>query len=201
MPENALREVAVDHCLPVAEMPDLLARLVGEAAGETSDIIMEENKLTEIEIKIAREDSAFEAGIMEMGELSPYTCPDCHGVLSKFREGKRSRFRCHTGHAFSADSLLATVTESVEEGLWSAIRGIEESVMLLNHLGNHYVDLDQPDLAAVYFKKALEAEQRAQSVREAVMNHEQLSTDQLNRQSGNGQGTGKNEESSAANEG
>jgi two-component system, chemotaxis family, protein-glutamate methylesterase/glutaminase len=199
MPESALREVDVDYCVPIAEMPELIARLVNEDADENSGVIMEENKLTEIEIKIAAEDNAFESGIMNFGELSPFTCPDCHGVLSQYQEGKRTRFRCHTGHAFSANSLLATVTESVEEGLWSAIRGIEESVMLLNHLGNHYVDLNQADLAALYFKKALEAEQRAQFVREAVMKHEQLSKEQINQQSGNGRGARKTEELSEVN--
>ena len=188
MPENALREVDVDYCVPVAEMPALLARLVNEPAIENSEgnseVIMEENKLTEIEIKIAAEKNALELGIMSLGELTPFTCPECHGVLNRYREGKRSRYRCHTGHAFSANSLLATVTESVEKELWSAIRGIEESVMLLNHLGNHYVDINQPDLAALYFKKALEAEQRAQFVRDAVLKHEQLSKDQINQQSG-----------------
>jgi two-component system chemotaxis response regulator CheB len=91
---------------------------------------------------------------------------------------------------------LSAVTEGVEEGLWSAIRGIEESVMLLNHLGNHYVDAKQPDQGALYFKKALEAEQRAQVVREAVMNHEQLSKDKLKYQTGNGNGRNRSEATS-----
>jgi two-component system chemotaxis response regulator CheB len=38
MPRSALRRVAVDHCLPIAEMADLLTRLVAAPAGEASDI-------------------------------------------------------------------------------------------------------------------------------------------------------------------
>jgi hypothetical protein len=36
------------------------------------------------------------------------------------------RFRCHTGHAFSVSSLLAEVTESIEQALWSTLRGMED---------------------------------------------------------------------------
>jgi two-component system chemotaxis response regulator CheB len=179
MPENALREVAVDYCIPVAEMAHLLVRLSKEQIKETSEVVMEEDEKTEIEIRIAAEASAFELGFMKFGELSPFTCPDCHGVLSIFKDGKRKRFRCHTGHAYSADSLLTTVTENIEDSLYSAIRGVEESIILLNHLGDHFAEVNQTKLAAMYFKKANEAEERAQMVRQAVLAHEQLSKDSL----------------------
>jgi two-component system chemotaxis response regulator CheB len=180
MPENALREVAVDYCVPVAQMAELLVRLSKEKVSETSEIKnMEDDEKTKIEIGIAAEDSAFESGIMKFGELSPFTCPDCHGVLSKIKDGKLTRFRCHTGHAFSADALLATVTENIEDSLYNAIRGVEESIMLLNHLGDHFAEVNETRLAAMYFRKAKEAEARAQMVRQAVMSHEQLSQDSL----------------------
>lgn len=109
MPENALREVEVDYSVPVTEIADLLARLVkeqtGAAAAEVPELIMEKNKLTQIEIGIAAEENALEGGIMNFGELTPYTCPECHGVLTQLQDGKRARFRCHIGHAFSANSL------------------------------------------------------------------------------------------------
>lgn len=92
---------------------------------------------------------------------------------------KLLRFRCHTGHAFSADSLLTTVTENIENSLYSAMRGVEESVMLLNHFGDHFAEVNQTKLAAMFFKKAKEAEARAQLVRQAVLSHERLSKDSL----------------------
>ncbi|GEM_PF-1154368 len=111
------------------------------------------------------------------GMFHRMTCPDCQGVLSTLTDGDRTRFRCHTRHAFSADSLLATVTENIEDSLYSAIRGVEESIMLLNHIGDHYAEVNQPKLAAQYFKKANEAETRVQLVRRVVLPHEQLSKD------------------------
>ena len=179
MPENVMREVEIDYSVSIAEMADLLVRLSKEEVAESSEVNMQDDEKTKIEIKIAAEESAFESGVMKLGELTPYTCPDCHGVLSTLKDGKLLRFRCHTGHAFSADSLLSTVTENIEESLYSAIRGVEESIMLLNHLGDHFAEINQTKLAAIYFKKAQEAEQRAQLVRQAVLSHEQLSKDSI----------------------
>jgi two-component system chemotaxis response regulator CheB len=182
MPENALREVEVDYRIPISEMADLLVRLSQKEVRPSTEVIMNEeteNKKTEIEIGIAAEASAFESGILEIGTLTPYTCPECHGVLSALTDGNIKRFRCHTGHAYSADSLLATVTENIESSLYDAIRGVEESVMLLNHLGDHFAEVNQPKVAAVYFRKAQEAEQRARMVRQTVLTHERLSGDSL----------------------
>lgn len=118
----------------------------------------------------------------ENAELTQYTCPECHGVLSAIREGSRVRFRCHTGHAFSADSLLSTITENIEESLWSAIRSMQESIFLLNHMGDHFAESNQPKMAAMYFKKANDAESRAAMVRKAVYNHEQLDSEVIRHQ-------------------
>lgn len=191
MPRNAMREVEVDHVVPVSEMADLLVRLSGERVAKTSEAaVMEEdgNKQTEFEIRTAMEDKTT-MDIMKFGDLTPFTCPDCHGVLFRLTDGNRPRFRCHTGHAFSADSLLATVTESIEESLWNAIRCIEESVMLLNHMGEHFASGGQANLGAVYFKKALEAEARGNIVRQTVMNHERLSNDSIREQAGGESGS------------
>ena len=172
MPENALREVEVDYCVALDDMPALLVRLSQEVIGNTE--IMKDEK-TKIEINIAAEENALRQGSLNIGVLSPYTCPECHGVLSKIMDGDLSRFRCHTGHAYSADTLMASVTEKIEDSLYSAVRGMDESVLLLNHIGDHYAEANQPKLAAVYFRKAKEAEGRSNLVRKAVHSHEQLS--------------------------
>lgn len=197
MPRNAMREVEVDYVVPVSEMADLLVRLSNEKLAEAPEMAMEENKQTEFEIRAAIEDKTT-MDVMKFGSPSPFTCPDCHGVLFRLNDGNRPRFRCHTGHAFSPDSLLSTVTESIEESLWSAIRCIEESVLLLNHLGNHFAAGGQANLGAMYFKKALEAEERGNIVRRTVMNHERLSNESLLEQAdGNGHVTGGMQTTSA----
>lgn len=182
MPENALRSVPVDYILPVAKMAEVVISLVREEVSETKPPATKHDERVQTEINIAMEHQDLDHKIFEFGELSPYTCPECHGVLTSLVEGGRMRFRCHTGHAFSADSLIASVTESIEESLWSAIRNIQESVMLLNHMGDHFAEVNQPKLAAMYFQKATEANNRANIVRQAVMSHEQLSIDSIQQQ-------------------
>lgn len=180
MPENAMREVKIDYCAGVSEMPAILVRLAKEPM--TQNAVAMKDEQTKREIQIAAEERALEKGILQFGELSPYTCPECHGVLSRLTNENIIRYRCHTGHAYSADTLMAAITEKIEDGLYSAIRGMDESIMLLNHLGDHYAEANQPKLAAVYFKKAKEAQERSELVRNAAQLHEQLNNDSLRKE-------------------
>lgn len=177
MPQNALREVKVDYCVPVSEIAGLLVKLSSEEITVNTGGMKDEK--TKIEIDIAAEENALKRGSLDIGVFSPYTCPECHGVLSKIMDGDLARFRCHTGHAYSADTLMAAITEKIEDSLYSAIRGMDENILLLNHIGDHYAEDNQPKLAAVYLKKAKEAGERSGIIRKAVHNHEQLSKDKL----------------------
>ena len=180
MPENAIRDASVDHILPVSEIADLITRLSKEEAPEQKEADMQkgrDSERTRIEVEIAAEENALESGIMKYGQLTPFTCPECSGVLSRLTDGERARFRCHTGHAYSADSLLASLTENIEESLWNAMRGVDESIMLLNHIGDHFAEVNQGKLAAKFFRKAKDAERRKEDIRKAVLSHELLSID------------------------
>ena len=195
MPENAIREVAVDHTVPVAAMPQLLVRLISQHAdlvppAQVQSFDELQSRQLELEIGIAAQATSLESGIMDFGSLSPYACPECHGVLSRLKDGHMMRFRCHTGHAFTRDTLLRTLTENIEHTLWSAIRGIEESIILLNQMGDQFAEFNQPRLAAIYFRKAKEAETRNHVLRGAVFAHEQFSADSLPQEQeiGGGQG-------------
>ena len=119
---------------------------------------------------------------MELGELTPFTCPECHGVLSEIRDGSIKRYRCHTGHAFSADSLLASITERIEENVFSAIRGIDETVMLLNHLGDHFAEKNETKLASYYFNQAKDAAGKSALLRVAVFRNELLNEEKIKEQ-------------------
>ena len=77
------------------------------------------------------------------------------------------RYRCHTGHAFSAGSLLDEQTSSIEEGLYSALRAVEEKAAALRRLserwheryprmGDEYRDkADQMDASAAVLRRLL----------------------------------------------
>ena len=48
---------------------------------------------------IAMEDNVLESGLMRVGRLTPFTCPECHGTLLQLNAGRFLHFRCHVGHA------------------------------------------------------------------------------------------------------
>jgi two-component system chemotaxis response regulator CheB len=173
MPASAMRQVRVDYCLPVVEIAPLLVRLTSTPLEEKGGY--ELPREMEIEVKIAKEHTALDAGVLKLGEPSNFACPECHGVLLQLQEEKRIRFRCHTGHAYSVDSLLAEITEGVEDSLWNAIRSVEESVLLMRHMAEHLGETENDHTAEKFLARAQEAQRRADLVRQAVMTWEQSS--------------------------
>ena len=165
MPSSALANVDVDYCLRLDEVaPTLVAISAQPAAGGAP--VPEHMR---IETRIALEDNALEAGVMKLGKLSPFTCPECSGMLLQIEEGGTVRFRCHTGHAYSVGSLLEDVTESVEQNLWSTIRAMDELLLLLGHLEKHAREQGGADTAARIAEQARDVRQRTQVVRQALM--------------------------------
>lgn len=165
MPLSAISNVAVDHVVPVAQMAELLVKLVNEEIElpqphPASDL--------ELEVESTAMGETDERDMSELGELSGFTCPDCHGSLWRILEGRIVRFRCRTGHAYTAEALLDELGESVERSLWASVRGLEENASLLEHLGRHLRDHNQPEAAAQYERCAEETIRRARIVREAI---------------------------------
>ena len=168
MPLNALGNVEIDHKLPVSEIGPLLGRLAQQPAPAVRELPPGEQRKTRHEIRIAEEEDGLEENIMQFGDLSPLTCPECHGVLTRLREGSIMRFRCHTGHAYSAHALLESNAEDVEARLWDAVRALDETVMLLNAMGEEFTRSGDLHAAELCFAKAREAHERSQPIRDAA---------------------------------
>lgn len=179
MPANVLEFVDVDHTLPSYEIGGLLTRLSREKAGRKHDVTAGEMERLQTEIIIAAQGSGYEMGVLKMGEVVPITCPECHGALVRIDEGATVRFRCHTGHAFSADALLSSISGAVEETLWQVMNRIEETNILLNNLGNHFADEGRNRLAELYFSKAGEAAKKAHAIHEAVYRYQMSPVEML----------------------
>lgn len=167
MPLSALQHVRVDHTVRIAELAPLLVRLAATPADmPEGDRVVPEN--VKIEVSIAMEDNAAEAGVRRLGDPSNYACPECHGVLLQMKDETPLRFRCHTGHAYTLDSLLSEMDEVIEDSLWNAIRALEERAMLMRQAGTHARQAHgngEPLL-----EEAEETQRRADLVRQAVMN-------------------------------
>ena len=168
MPLSALNNVDIDHKETAAGIGELLGRLVREEAAPERELAEPERTRLEREIRIAETHDALEENVMRHGELSPFTCPECHGVLTTLREGPIERYRCHTGHAFSRDALLAHTDEQLEARLWDAVRALDEMVMLLNRMGQEFSRRGDTPAAALCFDKAREAHLRSQPLREVA---------------------------------
>jgi two-component system, chemotaxis family, protein-glutamate methylesterase/glutaminase len=176
MPRNAMEYVEPDHVVSAAELGPLLGRLASEPA-RTTKVDQHELRRLGLESEIAASGGAFEKGIMEWGEMAPFTCPECHGALVQLKEDAILRFRCHTGHAFTATTLLAGITEAVEATLWGAMRTVEEQAMMLEHIAGHFRASGRDASASLFMDKARQARERAQAIHESLPEHEQLSAD------------------------
>src|SRR5687768_379913 len=158
MPQSALRHVKVDHCVRLAEIAPLLVRLTTGAVDETRPQVPEEMA---IEVKIAREEDPIDSGVTSLGKPSMVACPECHGVLLQMKEAGLVRFRCHTGHAYSAESLLSEISEGVEVALWNALRSTQEGSILMRQLAEHDGTSHGPADDARLLARARELEEQA----------------------------------------
>ena len=177
MQTSAKQHVEIDNCIPIAQIAETLIHLTGAQAAETEE--SPASKALEIETRIAFGDNPLKEGIMSLGEASALTCPECHGVLIEITNGRLVRFRCHTGQAFSMNSLLAELTESTENTLWSAVRAIDENIMLLDHMAQHARQAEKLDLAKMLARKSEESKQQADVLRRGAFSQAAVNSEQL----------------------
>ena len=90
-----------------------------------------------------------------------------------------TRFRCHTGHAYSLNTLLVEVTKAIDNSLWDTLRTIEESQLLMCHIADHLNEAEETETAEQVVLKSAEAKERAKAVRKLVLNNEILSQEKL----------------------
>jgi len=171
MPRHALDHVNADFVLRAADIAPALVRLTAAPAPEVEPPPVPEQ--TQVEVKIAMEEDPIEAGLERLGEPSRFACPECHGVLLELKEGARTKFRCHTGHAFSIASLLAAVDEGIEDALWNAIRALEEGNLLVTRMAEHLATTHTVDVRAL-LDRGDEARQQADVVRKLAMGREPI---------------------------
>src|ERR1041385_6923725 len=128
MPESALNNLKVDHCVPISAMGSLLETLTHERPGKSKPI----PKDVRTEAEIAERVLSDVAAVDSLGKQVPYNCPNCGGVLWEMDSADVSRYRCHTGHSFTIPALLESQSEKIEETLWISLRMFEERKNLLN---------------------------------------------------------------------
>src|SRR5262249_24629358 len=119
MPESAIRHASVDYVVPLREIAPILERLVREP--------------------VTARPLALPGGLLELegdepGRPAEFVCPICQGEMTEAEFADFQIFRCHVGHAFSLQSVIAEQAESVERALWASTRALEEAVRLSERL-------------------------------------------------------------------
>ncbi|MEO5890572.1 MAG: chemotaxis protein CheB [Ferruginibacter sp.] len=123
MPLSALRNVAVDHCVPAKE----IAALINNPANkQPKEIGMKNGERLQWENKIARGMNTSFDDIKKYATSTRYICPQCEGPLFHINDDKVTRYRCFTGHAFTSATLLQDISEKVEHLLWTTFRTMDE---------------------------------------------------------------------------
>ena len=61
--------------------------------------------------------------------------------------------------------------------LWNAVRGMEESVVLIHHIAEHLQDHGQGPVSEKFLSQAQEAERRVDLVRQALLGEENPKTE------------------------
>jgi two-component system, chemotaxis family, protein-glutamate methylesterase/glutaminase len=183
MPRSALEYVDADYTAKASEISGLLVRLANEPSEGNKMVCNQvekdlENRIAK-EVEIAAGTNVSQKTILELGELTPLTCPACYGTLIRIKEDKLSRFRCHTVHGFTEDALLEGIMQSTGERIWQVTRGLQETVILLQHMGHHFKEAGENARAEKFFAKARELEKRASRFQELAQEHESLSEEKL----------------------
>jgi two-component system chemotaxis response regulator CheB len=167
MPRNAVKNDSPHYVLRVRELADTLIHLVLNGSRRRTSGDQIRSKLNS-EVKIAEIDvAAIEQA--KPGIPSVYSCPECNGTLWEIREGELLRFRCRVGHAYGAESLLASKNEELEGALWTALRTLEERVALHRRLSEDAARKQNPRVARHFRQTAEDMHQQAQTIRHLLL--------------------------------
>ena len=162
MPRAALAAVPDAEVLGVSA----IARRIAGLARETAAPSIEAPEAIVLEGRIAEKGGASMAIEDQLGDRSNLTCPHCQGVLWRMRDSSVLRFRCHTGHAYTADDVYDQQTDRVEEALWSAMRAHRERAEVARKLASDA----RGRTRELWLDRAADAEREAELIRSVLLN-------------------------------
>jgi two-component system chemotaxis response regulator CheB len=168
MPLNALRFVDVDHVVPTAGLAPLLGTLARQKAGPTPEIPLD----IRLETAIAAQELADMRIDDMLGKPSRFTCPECHGALWEIEDGKMLRYRCHVGHAFTADAVLTSQTDEIDRLLGTLLRSHQERAALTRRMAEKERTDGRDMLATQLERRAIDFEGDVQLVKGLLRNGE-----------------------------
>jgi two-component system chemotaxis response regulator CheB len=165
MPWAALQAAPADYCIDATQIGPLLATLVHHDAPESAAA----SQALKLEVDIALGGRCDAQTTAEIGDPAPLTCPNCHGALSEIRgQDGPLRFRCQTGHAFTA-AVLDECHEPLDEALRVALRMVEERAELTRRMGIEAAQAGRKAVARLYTERSAEFTRDAEVIRNAAL--------------------------------
>jgi two-component system, chemotaxis family, protein-glutamate methylesterase/glutaminase len=166
MPRSAIASGAVDHILPIRDIPVLLSALVDEQARDRR-VSAEHPLLRRMEPDLGRMPLAIHNSDRP-GRPSVFTCPECHGTLWEADEAGLLRFRCRVGHTYSPETMLSAQTDEVDRALWTALRTLEERAALAHKLAERARERQHALVDRAFSERALATEAEADLIRQLL---------------------------------
>ncbi len=173
MPLSVMQDIKVDYSMPLREIALLLNNLSRETAAEEGRYPVPDE--VEIEARIASQEmdsGELIASVEKLGKISKLTCPDCHGALWEINDERLLRYRYHVGHAFSAESLGDGQSQMLDVALWSAVRALEEQMILAKRIAERARKSNQMRAANLFEKRAKRAEADSSALRQLLLRGE-----------------------------
>ncbi len=85
------------------------------------------------------------------------TCPDCGGALATSKADGLTQFRCHIGHTYTADALVAEQLLAMDGYMESAMRSLNERADLCRQMAQDAHAMGHAGSQAVWIKAMKEA--------------------------------------------
>ena len=166
MPLSASRFVDTDYCLPLADIAPTLARLAVQANAEEQ--CTNHHRVIDMENLVALTDHIDEKQLDAIASRSTQTCPECGGTVWTIDGSNPLRFRCHTGHAYTAQSMLEHRNDAAEQAVWAAVRALHERYTLLRRLADGAKEHGYDKQAEEYEASAETAADHAEALRKMI---------------------------------
>jgi two-component system, chemotaxis family, protein-glutamate methylesterase/glutaminase len=170
MPTAALIRSQPDHVVGLAGMPALFEKLVRQPAGQAVPVASN----LEYEVNIASGGRGSMGEMDRVGRQSVLACPDCHGVMWEIDEGELVRYRCHVGHAYSAEIMSLAFDENLKQAFGSALRALDERGALARKLEAQASTGGWTRIAESWAAKALEFEAEAKVIRDSIRRTDEI---------------------------
>lgn len=170
MPLNASRIAGADHVASAPDLAPLLIDLVRESANVSPQRRGKPMDPIEEMPEVVDQDMDRQARNERRGRVSTYTCPECGGSLWQVDEAGLIRFRCHVGHAYGGEALLAEQSEALEAALWTAVRTFREKSVLARQLAHRERASGDPAVADRFEEQSGQAARFGELIQSLLLN-------------------------------